>query len=281
MSKDFLQIKAHELRRDVIKMLELAGSGHPAGALGLAEVFSALYFEIMKNDPDDPDWEDRDILFLSNGHVAPILYASLAHAGYFSRAELATLRRLGSRLQGHPERIKLPGVENTSGPLGSGLSQASGYAYSLQYFDKQTDRFVYCVMSDGELDEGNTWEAVMFASKYRLGQLIAIVDRNQIQLSGKTQDVMPLESLEDKWRAFGWDAQSIDGHDIDQIIDSVNRAKQLSDRPSVIIAKTIPGKGVDFMENDYKWHGKAPNPEQSAQAISQIKRQIDSEVKHD
>ena len=265
-----LQKKANDLRTDVICMLEAAGSGHTAGSLDLAEIVTALYFNIMKIDPKNPSWSDRDIFLLSNGHTVPIQYAAMAEAGYFEKEELKTLRKLGSRLQGHPERVRLPGLENTSGPLGSGLSQAAGYAYSLQYLDDNKHRFVYVVMGDGELDEGNIWEAAMFAGKYKLSQLVAIIDRNNIQIDGSTENVMPLEDLKGKWESFGWHVIEIDGHNIKSIIDAVNLTKAITNRPCVIIAYTIAGKGVDFMEYDYNWHGKAPNTEQAAKALHEL-----------
>lgn len=265
-----LQKKANDLRTDVICMLEAAGSGHTAGSLDLAEIVTALYFNIMKIDPKNPSWSDRDIFLLSNGHTVPIQYAAMAHAGYFDREELKTLRKLGSRLQGHPERVRLPGLDNTSGPLGSGLSQAAGFAYSMQYLDDNKHRFVYVVMGDGELDEGNIWEAAMFAGKYKLSQLVAFIDRNNIQIDGSTESVMPLEDLKGKWESFGWHVIEIDGHNIKSIIDAVNLTKAITNRPCVIIAYTIAGKGVDFMEYDYNWHGKAPNTEQAAKALHEL-----------
>lgn len=258
-------------------MLGAAGSGHTAGSLGLADILTALYFNIMKIDPKNPDWSDRDIFLLSNGHTVPVQYAAMAEAGFFDKEELMTLRKLGSRLQGHPERTKLPGLENTSGPLGSGLSQAAGYAYSLQYMDNNKHRFVYTIMGDGELDEGNVWEAAMFAGKYKLSQLIAFVDRNNIQIDGNTEDVMPLGDLAAKWRSFGWYVFEIDGHNIQSIIDTVSMAKAITNRPCMIISYTIPGKGVDFMEYDYKWHGVAPNSEQTETALQELKALSDSE----
>lgn len=272
-----LKQKANELREDVIKMLESAGSGHTAGSLGLAEILTALYFNIMNYDPKNPDWEDRDVFFLSNGHTVPIQYAAMAEAGYFNKDELMTLRKLGTRLQGHPERTRLPGIENTSGPLGSGLSQAAGYAYALQYLNESKHRFVYVMMGDGELDEGNIWEAAMFAGKYKLSQLIAFVDRNNIQIDGSTEDVMPLENLHGKWESFGWHVLEIDGHNIESIIGAVDTAKAVTNMPTVIIAHTIPGKGVDFMEYDYKWHGVAPNNEQAKKALEKL-RTLDGKI---
>ncbi len=265
-----LQAKANELRQDVIRMLEAAGSGHTAGSLDLADILTALYFEILNIDPKNPKWADRDIFLLSNGHTVPIQYAAMAHAGFFDKTELLTLRKLGSRLQGHPERLKLPGLETTSGPLGSGLSQASGCAYSLQYLDNNKHRFVYCIMGDGELDEGNVWEAAMFAGKNKLSQLIAFIDRNNIQIDGSTEEVMPLEDLRGKWESFGWHVIEVDGHNMQSIIDAVNMAKAITNRPCVIIAYTIAGKGVDFMEYDYSWHGKAPNAEQATIALRSL-----------
>ena len=272
-----LQRKANDIREDIINMLETAGSGHCAGSLDLADIVASLYFNIMNLDPKNPDWEDRDVFFLSNGHTVPVQYAAMAEAGYFDKSELLTLRKLGSRLQGHPERTKLPGLENTSGPLGCGLSQASGYAYTLQYLDDAKHRFVYTIMGDGELDEGNNWEAAMFAGKYKLSQLIAFIDRNNIQIDGNTEDVMPLEDLVGKWESFGWHVLEIDGHNIQSIIDAVNMAKAITNRSSVIIDNTIPGKGVDFMEYDYRWHGVAPNSDQAKAAMQRL-RTLDGKI---
>lgn len=262
---------ANQVRRDIITMLEHAGSGHSAGPLGLADLVTTLYFSIMNIDPKRPDMPDRDIFMLSNGHCVPVQYAAMAERGFFPREEIMTLRRLGSRLQGHPERTKLPGLENTSGPLGSGLSQGAGYAYALQYLDNQRHRWVYVVTGDGELDEGNIWEAAMFAGKYKLSQLIVFVDRNNIQIDGPTEAVMPLEDLAAKWRSFGWHVQEIDGHNIESIQDAVGMAKAIENRPSVIITHTIPGKHVDFMEYDYKWHGVPPNHEQAREALHELR----------
>lgn len=248
---------ANTIRQDIIKMLVSAGSGHSAGPLGMADIFTALYFRILKHDPKNPDLEDRDILVLSNGHITPVRYATMARAGYFPVKELKTLRKFGSRLQGHPERTKLPGLETTSGPLGSGLSQASGMALALQ-MDGNLHRQVYCLMSDGEQNEGNTWEAAMFAAKYKLANLTAITDRNNIQIDGNTEDIMPLENLRAKWEAFGWHVLEIDGHNMQDIIDGCAIAKAITEKPVMILAHTIPGKGVDFMEYDYKWHGAPP-----------------------
>jgi transketolase len=271
-----MEQKANDIRKDIIKMLLSAGSGHSAGPLGLADIFTALYFHILKHDPEKPNWHDRDILVLSNGHCTPVRYATMAHAGYFDVSELKTLRKLGSRLQGHPERMRLPGVETTSGPLGAGLSQAAGMAKALQ-MDGVTHRFVYAVMSDGELDEGNSWEGAMFAAKYKLSNLTAIIDRNNIQIDGNTEDIMPLEDLRAKWEAFGWHVQEIDGHNIESVIDACSMARAIVEKPSVIIAHTIPGKGVPFMEYDYYWHGVPPNSEQARAALRKL-RSLDGRI---
>jgi len=261
---------ANDVRQDLIKMLEHAGSGHSAGPLGLADIFTALYFHILNHDPKNPDWDERDILILSNGHCVPIRYATMAHAGYFPKKELMTLRQFGSRLQGHPERLRLPGLETTSGPLGSGLSQACGMSLALK-MDKDQHRRVYVVMSDGEQNEGNTWEAALLAAKYRLSNLIAITDRNNIQIDGPTETVMPLENLRDKWEAFGWHVIEIDGNDIEAVIDACNMAKAIVEKPVMILAHTIPGKGVDFMEYDFHWHGSPPNHEQAVKALKELR----------
>ncbi len=251
-----LELKANEIRQDIIKMLVEAGSGHSAGPLGMADIFTALYFHVLHHDPGQPDWEGRDLLVLSNGHIVPVRYVTMAHAGYFPKKELLTLRKFDSRLQGHPERVRLPGLETTSGPLGSGLSQACGMALVLQR-EQNHQRRVYALLSDGELDEGNSWEAAMFAAKYKL-PLTAIVDRNNIQIDGPTEQVMPLEDLAAKWEAFGWHVLEIDGHNMREIIEACDEAKAIVEKPVVIIAHTIPGKGVDYMEYDYRWHGNPP-----------------------
>ena len=266
-----LDKKANDVRQDIVRMLEEAGSGHSAGPLGLADIVTALYFNIMNIRPEEPEWADRDMFFLSNGHCVPVQYAVMAERGYFPVDELMTLRKFGSRLQGHPERKLLPGLENTSGPLGSGLSQAAGYAYSLQYLDNSKHRFVYVVTGDGELDEGNIWEAAMFAGKYKLGQLIVFIDRNNIQIDGSTDDVMPLEDLRGKWESFGWHVQEIDGHNVESVVDAASMARAITGKPSAIIAHTIPGKGVDFMEYDYKWHGMPPNSDQAKEALKKLR----------
>ncbi len=269
LSTHELEEKANVVREDIIKELVEAGSGHSAGPLGMADIFTALYFNILNHDPKNPEWEDRDRLMLSNGHICPVRYAAMAEAGYFPVSELATLRKLGTRLQGHPERKKLPGVETTSGPLGSGLAQASGYAYAAR-MDGKTFR-VYCITSDGEHDEGNHWEAVMFAGKYNLSNLTVIVDRNNIQIDGFTEDIMPLDSLADKYKSFRWDVIEIDGHNMQEIIDATERAKAIHTNPTVIIANTIPGRGVSFMENKFEWHGKPPNAEEAKTALHELR----------
>lgn len=251
-----LENRAYEIRRTIIEMLTAAGSGHTAGPLGMTDIFTALYFHILKHDPKNPDLEDRDRLILSNGHITPVRYAAMAHAGYFPVEECMTLRKFGSRLQGHPERDMLPGIETTSGPLGSGLSQASGYAYAARMDGKKFR--IFCAMSDGEQAEGNTWEAVMFAGNYRLNNVTAIMDRNNIQIDGNTEDVMPLEPLADKYRAFNWHVIEVDGHNIAQFIEACDEARSIQEKPTLILAHTTPGKGIPTIENDYRWHGNPP-----------------------
>lgn len=265
-----LETIANDIRRSIITMLEEAGSGHSAGPLGLADIFTALYFDVLKHDPKDTAWPERDIFLLSNGHCVPVQYAAMAHAGYFSTKELKTLRKFGSRLQGHPERTKLPGLENTSGPLGCGLSQACGMALSMK-LKAEMHRWIYVVMGDGELDEGNIWEAAMLASKYKLNNIIALVDRNNIQIDGPTENVMPLENLKDKWEAFGWHVMDIDGNNIEAVIDAYAMARAIVEKPVCIIAHTVPGKGVDFMEYDFHWHGKAPQHDEAVKALRELR----------
>ncbi len=259
-----LEKKANDIRISIIEMLVEAGSGHTAGALGMADIFAALYFDILKHDAGKPDWEGRDRVVLSNGHICPVLYATLAHAGYFPISELKTLRKLNSRLQGHPDRSWLPMLETSSGPLGEGLGQAVGIALA--------GKNVYCLMSDGELDEGSTWESAMLAGKNKLSRLIAIIDRNNIQIDGFTDDIMPLEPLRAKWEAFGWHVLEIDGHDFTEIIGAINQAKNITEKPSVIIAHTTPGKGVKEFENKFEWHGKPPTKAEGEMAIKELKR---------
>lgn len=258
----FLEKTANDIRVSIIEMLVAAGSGHSAGPLGMADVFTALYFHIIKHDPKTPSWPGRDRVVLSNGHICPVLYATMAHVGYFPVSELLTLRKFKSRLQGHPHRDFLPMLENSSGPLGAGLSQAVGMAIGDRMDRGVTSgRFFYCLTGDGELNEGQNWEAIMLAGKERLGNLITIVDRNNIQIDGYTEDVMPLDSLAHKFESFGWHVEEIDGHNFSEIIASVGRAQAVFDGPSVIIARTVPGKGVSYMERDYKWHGNPPGTE--------------------
>jgi transketolase len=252
-----LELKANQIRQDIIKMLVEAGSGHSAGPLGMTDIFTALYFHILNHDPKNPDWDERDRLVLSNGHICPVLYATLAHAHYFPTHELKTLRMLGTRLQGHPHRATLPGLETTSGPLGSGLSQAAGMALAARMDQKKWR--VYVLMGDGEQDEGNVWEAAMFVGKNKLNNLTAFIDRNNIQIDGFTEDIMPLDSLRAKYEAFNWHVIEIDGHNMHAIIDAVDQSKAIYEKPTMIIAHTIPGKGVDFMENRFEWHGMPPD----------------------
>lgn len=274
----FLEEKALEIRELIIEMLLNAGSGHSAGPLGMADVFSSLYFHTLNHIPSKPDWEDRDRLVLSNGHICPVRYAAMALSGYFPLSELKTLRQLGSRLQGHPHRTSLPGLETTSGPLGEGVSQAIGIALAGKMNKK--DYHVYVVTGDGEHDEGNIWESVMMGARYKLDNLTVIIDRNNIQIDGFTEDVMPLESLKNKYESFGWHAEDIDGNNIREIVLTLDKVKTIHEIPSVIIARTIPGKGVHFMENNYYWHGNPPNKEQAKMAMKDLrtlKNKIESE----
>lgn len=253
-----LEERANQLRQSVIEMLAESGSGHPAGSLGMADIFSAMYFHILRHDPKRPDWEDRDRLILSNGHICPIQYAALAHSGYFPLEELNTLRKLGSKLQGHPHRGSLPGIETTSGPLGSGISQALGMIMASNLDNKK--HRVYCITSDGEHNEGNTYEAMLLAGKmgYDASRLTVIIDRNNIQIDGYTEKILPLDSLKEKYLSFNWHVISVNGHNIDAFVAAISEAHSIYEKPTVIIANTVPGKGVDFMENDYRWHGVAP-----------------------
>lgn len=251
-----LAAHATAIRCTIIEMLAAAGSGHTAGPLGMTDIFTALYFNVLKHDPKNPDWAERDRLFLSNGHIVPVRYAAMAHAGYFPIEECLTLRKFGSRLQGHPERDMLPGLESTSGPLGSGISQAAGYAYAARMDGKNFH--VFCATSDGEHEEGNTWEGMMFAAKYRLANLTVIMDRNNIQIDGDTEDIMPLEPLREKYEAFNWHVIEVDGHNIPQFIAACHEALAIREKPTLILAHTIPGKGVPTIENDYRWHGNPP-----------------------
>lgn len=253
-----LELKANRIRQSIIEMLVAAGSGHTAGPLGMADIFTLLYFKVLKHDPKNPLWEERDRVVLSNGHICPVLYATLAHAGYFPVEELITLRKFGSRLQGHPHKSALPGVETSSGPLGSGLSQAVGMALAERIDNPYSSKYFYCLTGDGELNEGQIWEAAMLAGKEKLHNLIVIIDRNGIQIDGYTKDVMPLEPLAEKWESFGFDVQEVDGHNIRSVNDAIGKAQAVYGQPSVIIAHTIASKGVDVFERDFRWHGNPP-----------------------
>lgn len=273
-----IEVQAEKIRETIIEMLVAAGSGHTAGPLGMADIFAALYFNVLTHDPKNPDWEGRDRLILSNGHIVPVRYSAMAHAGYFPVEECLTLRKFGSRLQGHPERLKLPGLETTSGPLGEGLSQGNGIAYAFR-MDGKKNR-VYVAMGDGEQNEGSVWEAVMWAGKNKLSNLTAIIDRNNIQIDGMTEDIMPLDSLKEKYEAFNWHVLEVDGHNIEQFVDAVNQAKAIYEKPTVIIAHTIPGKGVPDIEFDYHWHGKPPSKEEAKTFIKAI-RSMGGKVPHE
>ncbi|HSX14658.1 MAG TPA: transketolase [Candidatus Saccharimonadales bacterium] len=270
MTTKQLETKANQIREDIIAMLLEAGSGHSAGPLGMADVFTALYFEVLNHRPKQPDWPERDRLILSNGHIVPVRYATMARAGYFPVSELKTLRKLGSRLQGHPERLRLPGLETTSGPLGSGLSQANGIAL-INRLENNRSRWTYCLIGDGESNEGQLWEAAMLAGKFKLANLTVIMDRNNIQIDGPTEVVMPLEDVRAKWEAFNWHVLEINGHNFDEIINACNEAKAIENKPVIIIAHTIPGKGVDFMQYDFHWHGKPPKPEEAKKALAELR----------
>ena len=267
-----LEEKANQIRQSIIEMLVLAGSGHTAGPLGMADIFTAFYFPILNHDPKSPLWPERDRLVLSNGHICPVLYATMAHAGYFPLEELKTLRKFGSRLQGHPHREYMPWLENSSGPLGLGLAQAVGMALAMRIDGKESSGpYVFAFLSDGEQECGLTWEAAMLAGKEKLHNLVALIDRNNIQIDGFTEDVMPLESLADKWRAFNWHVLEIDGHNFEEIISAAEEAKAIFEKPTVIIAHTIPGKGVDFIEKKFEWHGKPPTKEEGKIALIELR----------
>jgi len=264
-----LEGKAESIRETILSMLVAAGSGHTAGPLGMADIFAAFYFHILKHDPKNPDWPERDRLILSNGHIVPVRYATMAHAGYFPVEECQTLRKFGSRLQGHPERERLPGMETTSGPLGEGLSQGAAIAYAFRM--NKTPQRVYVLMGDGEQDEGNVWEAAMWAGKNKLHNLTAVIDRNNIQIDGMTEDVMPLGDLRGKYEAFGWHVLEVNGHDIAAFIAMVEEAKSIYEKPTVIIAHTIAGKGVAEIETDYHWHGKPPTAEEAKRFLKEVR----------
>jgi transketolase len=257
---------AKRLRRHVITMLARAGSGHPGGSLSAADIITALYFKIMHHNPKNPQWQDRDRFILSKGHAAPILYAALAESGYLPIEELKTLRKIDSRLQGHTDRNLTPGVEMSAGSLGMGLSFALGVALNARLDSK--DYWTYVLLSDGECDEGQTWEAALSAAHFKMDNLTAIIDRNGMQLTGWTRDIMNLEPLTQKWQAFGWHAIEIDGHDFNQIIAALEEARNT--QPTVIIAHTVKGKGVSFMENNASFHGKAPTTEEAERALKEL-----------
>lgn len=263
-----LEKNAETIRELIIEMLLEAKSGHTAGPLGMADIFSALYFHILKHNPKNPEWDERDRLILSNGHICPVRYAAMALSGYFPKEELKTLRKINSRIQGHPHRTALPGLETTSGPLGEGISQSIGIALALR-LDNKKNR-VYCITSDGEHEEGCSWEAIMMGAKYKLDNLTVIIDRNNIQIDGFTEDVMPLDDLKNKYEAFNWHVTEINGNSVKDFISAVNESQTIHEKPQCIIAHTIPGFGVDFMENDFTWHGKAPNKEDAKKAIKEI-----------
>ncbi|HHE76892.1 MAG TPA: transketolase [Candidatus Parcubacteria bacterium] len=265
-----LQLMANQIRQDIITMLYHAGSGHPAGSLGMADVFTALYFHLLRHDPKKPLWKNRDRLILSNGHICPARYAALARSGYFPVKELLTLRKLNSRLQGHPSRVDLPALELSTASLGQGLGVAVGMALAAK-LNKQKHT-IYCLSSDGEHDEGSTWEAINAAAKWKLNNLINILDRNNIQISGYTKDVWPLEPLKEKYRSFNWKVFEINAHDFRQIISTIKKAKKIN-QPVCILAYNIPGKGVSFMENKFEWHGQAPKKEQALQALLELQRE--------
>ena len=264
--------RANAIRISIIEMLLEAKSGHTAGPLDMADIFTVLFFHTLRHNPKKPEWPERDRVVLSNGHICPVYYATLAHAGYLPLEELQTLRKFGSRLQGHPHRAFLPLLETSSGPLGSGLSQAVGMALADR-IDRGlvNDRRIYCLMSDGELEEGQSWEAAMLAGKEKLSNLVAVVDRNNIQIDGYTEDVMPLESLSDKWRAWNWHVIEIDGHNLEEIADAFEAARGILEKPTVIIAHTIAGKGVPEFERDYRWHGKPPNKQEADLALKELR----------
>lgn len=264
-----LEEKANTARQLVIETLLEAGSGHSAGPLGMADIFVAFYFHILNHDPKNPSWEDRDRLILSNGHICPIRYVTMAMSGYFPLEELKTLRKIDSRLQGHPHRTSLPGLETTSGPLGEGISQGIGIALAARLDKKNYHTFV--IASDGEHQEGNTWEAIMFAGKHKLHNLTLVIDRNNIQIDGFTENVMPLEPLKEKYLSFNWEVLEVDGNNIKAFVDTVRQAKNIFEKPVCIIAHTIPGKGVSFMEKDFKWHGKPPNKEEAQKALTELR----------
>ena len=257
-----------EVRADIVRMTSAAGSGHPGGSLSAVEAMTVLYFTVMNHRPAEPDWADRDRFFLSKGHACPVLYSVMARSGYFPVEELLTLRKCGTRLQGHPSCKTLPGIEVSSGSLGQGLSIANGFALSAKV--SGTDRRSYCLLGDGELQEGQVWEAIMTAAHYKLDNVCAVVDYNGLQIDGNVENVMGIAPLADKWRSFNWHVIECDGHDVSQMMAAYEEAKQTKGKPSVIIMKTIKGKGVSFMENVAGWHGKVPNGEELQKALDEI-----------
>ena len=270
MDAGSLAIKANEIRIDIVSMIAEAGSGHPGGSLSCADILTALYFgDVMKHDPADPKMEGRDRFFLAKGHAAPALYATLAHAGYFPREELSTLRKLGSRLQGHPDSSLVPGVEVSTGSLGQGLSIAAGCACGLRL--SGDDARVFAVLGDGECEEGQAWEAAMFAAHEKLGNLIAIIDNNGLQIDGRICDVCNPGDLGAKFAAFGWDVVEVDGHDVESLVETLSALKAAGgEKPHAVVAHTVKGKGVSFMEDQAGWHGKAPNAEQLEIALAEL-----------
>lgn len=273
-----LALMANTIRQDLLRAIHAAGSGHPGGSLGMADIFTILYFHSLRHDPKKPQWTKRDRLILSNGHICPVLYATMAHVGYCKIDEVMTLRKMGSRIQGHPHREELPGLETSSGPLGSGLSQAAGMAIAAK-MDGQ-DNTIFALTSDGEHQEGNTWEAVMLAAKYKLDNLVQIMDRNYIQIDGNTEDVMPLDPVREKYEAFGWWVMEVDAHNYKAVINAIDKAKNVKNKPALIVALTVPGKGVSYMEDQFGWHGKSPDDallEQALQELQVIREQIESD----
>ncbi len=269
LSVEELNAKAKMFRRQILEMTFAAGSGHPGGSMSSIDIVTALYYNVLRIDPKNPNWPDRDRFVLSKGHVCPAVYAVLADLGFFPREALMTLRKSGSILQGHPDMHKTPGIEMSTGSLGQGLSVSCGMALAAR-LDSKSYR-VYCLMGDGEVQEGNIWEGAMLASHLKLDNLTAILDRNRLQIDGNTEQVMSLEPLPDKWRAFGWNVLEIDGHDMHQILDSLNLAKRTKNRPTIIIANTVKGKGVSFMENQVGFHGRALTKEEMAKAMEELK----------
>jgi transketolase len=272
-----LEKKANNIREDLVKMLIESGSGHSAGPLGQADIFTVFYFHVLKHDPQNPMWPERDRLILDVGHCVPIRYVAMAHAGYFPKKELMTLRKIGSRIEGHPNYLRMPALETTSGPLGEGLSQACGFAMAARMDGTDLDYHIWCIGSDGEQQEGMTWEAAMFAAKYRLSNLTYIIDRNNIQIDGYTEDIMPLEPLREKYEAFGWHVMEMNGHDMREIISTLEESKSIQEKPVLIIANTTPGKGIEFIENRFGWHGVPPGagPEDVVPKEEQAKRALE------